>query len=161
MNAYEYAMKIEKEGEVFYRKLAEEANHEGLSKIFKMLANEEVKHYKMFKKLSKNSEAITTPKMEVFKEARAVFAEMHKDSVAYSFEDQQIDFYRRAIKTEDNAYKQYLKKAEEMTNIQHKEIFLEIAKEELKHKELLENILEYVEQPTAWLENAEFRNIGA
>jgi rubrerythrin len=161
MNAYEYAMKIEKEGEVFYRKLAEEANHEGLSKIFTMLANEEVKHYKMFEKLSKNSETITAPKMEVFKEARAVFAEMHKDSVAYSFEDQQIDFYRRAIKTEDNAYQQYLEKANEMTNIQHKEIFLEIANEELKHKQLLENILEYVEQPTAWLESAEFRNIGA
>ncbi len=161
MNAYEYAMQIEKEGEVFYRKLAIEANHEGLSKIFTMLANEEVKHYKIFEKLSKNSEIITVPKMEVFKEAKVIFSEMHKDSVAYTLEDEQIDFYRRAIKTEDKAYEQYIEKANEITNIQHKEIFLEIANEELKHKELLENILEYVQQPTAWLESAEFRNIGA
>lgn len=161
MNAYDYAMELEKEGEVFYRQLAEEANHEGLSKIFTMLANEEVKHYKMFEKLSKNSENVTIPTMEVFKKAKDIFSEMSKDAVAYSFEDQQIDFYRRAIKTEDKAYEQYLDKANKMTNIQHKEIFLKIAEEELKHKELLENILEYVEQPSAWLESAEFRNIGA
>ena len=161
MNAYEYAMKIEKDGEVFYKQLAEEANHEGLSKIFMMLANEEVKHYKIFEKLSTNSDTITVPTMEVFKEAKEVFKEMHKDSVAYSFEDQQIDFYRRAVKTEDDSYEQYLEKANEMTNIQHKEIFLQIAKEELKHKELLENILEYVEQPEEWISSAEFRNIGA
>jgi len=161
MNAYEYAMKIEKEGEVFYRQLALDANHEGLSKIFTMLANEEVKHYKMFEKLSKNAETITVPNMEVFKEAKEVFNEMHKDSVAYSFEDQQIDFYRRAVKTEENAYQQYIDKANEVTNIKHKEIFLKIADEELKHKELLENILEFVEKPTEWLESAEFRSIGA
>ncbi len=161
MNAYEYAMKIEKEGEVFYRKLAKEAEQEGLSKIFTMLANEEVKHYKTFEKLSKNPDTIMAPKMEVFKEAREFFSEMHKDSVAYCFSDQQIDFYRRAIKTEEKAYEMYLDKANEITNIQHKEIFLKIADEELKHKELLENILEYVEKPSEWLENAEFRNIGA
>lgn len=161
MNAYEYAMQLEKEGEVFYRQLAQEANHEGLSKIFNMLAYEEVKHYKMFEKLAKNADTVTVPTMEVFKDAKDVFSEMSKDAVAYNFEDQQIDFYRRAIKTEDKAYQQYLDKANEMTNLQHKEIFLKIAEEELKHKELLENILEYVEQPTAWLESAEFRNIGA
>jgi rubrerythrin len=161
MNAYEYAMQLEKEGEVFYRQLAQEANHEGLSKIFTMLANEEVKHYKMFEKLAKNADTVTVPTMEVFKDAKDVFSEMSKDAVAYSFEDQQIDFYRRAIKTEDKAYELYLDKANEMTNIQHKEIFLKIAEEELKHKELLENILEYVEQPSTWLESAEFRNIGA
>ena len=161
MNAYEYAMNLEKEGEEFYRKLAEEAKQPGLSKIFTMLANEEVKHYKMFKKLSKDSGAITIPNMEVFKEAKEIFAEMQKDAVAYTFEDQQVDFYRRAVKTEDNAYEQYMEKAEEETNPQRKEIFLEIAKEELKHKELLEGILEYVEQPANWLESAEFNNIGA
>jgi len=161
MNAYEYAMQIEKEGEIFYKKLAQEANHEGLSKIFNMLAYEEVKHYKIFEKLAKNADTVTVPTMEVFKEAKDIFSEMSKDAVAYNFEDQQIDFYRRAIKTEDKAYQQYLDKANEMTNLQHKEIFLKIAEEELKHKELLENILEYVEQPTAWLESAEFRNIGA
>jgi len=55
MNAYDYAMKLEKEGEDFYRQLAKEADQPGLSKIFTMMADEEVKHYKMFEKLAKKS----------------------------------------------------------------------------------------------------------
>ncbi len=161
MNAYDYVMKLEKEGEDFYRQLAKEADQPGLSKIFTMMADEEVKHYKIFKKLAKKSDTIKIPNMEVFKEAKEIFAEMKKDAVAYTFEYQQVDFYRRAVKIEDNAYEQYMEKANEATNPQHKEIFLRIAKEELKHKELLENILKFVEQPTGWLESAEFSTIGA
>lgn len=161
MEALKYAMQIEKDGEKLYRQLAEECGQPGLSKIFTMLADEEVKHYVMFEKLAKQSGKITIPNMEVFKEAKEIFAEMKKDAVAYTFEDQQIDFYRRAIATEDNSYQQYIEKANESTNPQSKEIFLKIADEELKHKQLLENILEYVEQPAHWLESAEFNNMGA
>lgn len=160
MNAYDYAMQMEKEGEVFYRELAEEAQQEGLKKIFLMLANEEVKHYKMFEKMAKNSESITVPNMEVYKEAKDIFSEMQKSSVAYDFGDQQIDFYRRAMETEDKAYELYLEKAKEMQDPKHKAIFEAIAAEELKHKELLENILEFVSSPEEWLESAEFYKIG-
>jgi rubrerythrin len=161
MNAYEYAMKVEKEGEEFYRQLANEANQDGLRKIFTMLANEEVKHYNVFNKLAKNSDNITIPNMEVFRDAKEIFSEMAKESVAYDMSDQQIDFYRRAIATEDKAYEEYMQKANESTNPQHKEIFLRIAEEELKHKEILENILEYIEHPSQWIESAEFRTLGA
>jgi rubrerythrin len=160
MNAYEYAMQMEKEGEIFYKELAKEAKEEGLKKIFTMLANEEIKHYKMFEKLAKNTEDITIPKMEVYTDAKEIFKEMKKESVAYDFGDQQIDFYRRAIETEDKAYELYLEKANEMTDPKHKEIFLTIAQEELRHKDLLENILEFVERPNEWLESAEFYKIG-
>ena len=161
MEALEYAMNIEKEGEKLYRRLAKECEQPGLSKIFTMLADEEVKHYIIFEKLVKKSAKVTIPKMEVFKEAKEIFAQMKKDNVAYTFEDQQIDFYRRAVQTEDNSYEQYMQKANEATNPQNQEIFLTIAKEELKHKRLLENILEYVEQPAHWLESAEFNNMRA
>lgn len=160
MNAYEFAMQLEKEGESFYRQLAQEAQQEGLSKIFTMLANEEVKHYKMFEKMAKNTQDITIPKMEVYTDAKDIFSEMKKQSVAYDFGDQQIDFYRRAMESEERAYELYLEKVKEINDPGHKEIFLAIANEELKHKELLENILEFVERPTEWLESAEFYQIG-
>lgn len=160
MNAYEYAMKLEKDGENFYRELAAAANEEGLRKIFTMLANEEVKHYKLFEKLANDSDAITLPKMEVYTDAKKIFEDMQKISVAYDIGDQQIDFYRRAVESEDKAYELYLQKADEVSDPKHKEIFLRIAQEELKHKDLLENILEFVERPTEWLESAEFYKIG-
>lgn len=160
MNAYEYAMQVEKDGELFYKELAGKAEQEGLRKIFLMLANEEIKHYKMFEKLSKNSDSITVPNMEVFKDAKEIFEDMKKESVAYDFGDQQIDFYRRAMETEDKAYEMYLEKAAQMNDPKHKEIFQIIAAEELKHKELLENILEFVSRPQEWIESAEFYQMG-
>jgi len=45
MNIYEFAMQMEKDGENYYRHLAEESTITGLGKIFTMLANEEVKHF--------------------------------------------------------------------------------------------------------------------
>ncbi len=53
MNVYEYAMKVEKEGEAYYREMAAAANNAGLKRIFTMLADEEVKHYNVFKNMMK------------------------------------------------------------------------------------------------------------
>lgn len=160
MNAYEYAMQMEKEGEDFYRELAANTDQQGLKKIFEMLANEEVKHYIVFEKLAKNADSMNVPKMEVYTEAKEIFEDMKKASVAYDFGDQQVDYYRRAVETEDKAYELYLEKAEEMADPRHKEVFLTIAKEELKHKELLENLVDFISSPNEWLESAEFYKIG-
>ena len=51
MNVYEYAMKLEKEGESYYRDLAKGSPFESLKKVFEILANEEVKHYILFKNM--------------------------------------------------------------------------------------------------------------
>ena len=74
MNVYEYAMKIERESEGLYRKLAGETDQEGLCAIFTMLANEAINHYDSFKSLSKNDQATIVPKMEAFQEVKDIFA---------------------------------------------------------------------------------------
>ena len=51
MNVYEYAMKVEKDGEHYYRELAAKTNDVGLQKILTMLAEEEVKHFVVFEKI--------------------------------------------------------------------------------------------------------------
>ncbi|GAH41605.1 unnamed protein product [marine sediment metagenome] len=45
MNIFEYAMKMEKDGEEYYRQLAQQTTNKGLQTILTMLADEEVKHY--------------------------------------------------------------------------------------------------------------------
>lgn len=47
MDIYEFAMQMEKEGEDYYRALAKDSASPGLVKIFTMLADEEVKHFKV------------------------------------------------------------------------------------------------------------------
>ena len=49
MNVFEYAMQMEKDGEVFYRELAEKAGSKGLKNIFTNLADNEAEHFNIFK----------------------------------------------------------------------------------------------------------------
>lgn len=159
MNAYEYAMQIEKEGELLYRDLANKTQEEGLQKIFLMLANEEVKHHAMFERLANNTPKLDIPQMEVYKDAKEIFSGMKEKSHRYDFGEQEVDFYQKAVNTEDESYEFYLEQANKMTNPKHKQIFEAIANEELKHKRILENIVDFVSQPEIWMENAEFYNI--
>ena len=57
MNIYEFAMQMEKDGETFYRNLASKVSNLGLKNILNMLAEEEVKHYGIFAKLSRSQSA--------------------------------------------------------------------------------------------------------
>ena len=156
MNAYEYAMQMEKEGEQFYRELADKSSDEGLKNIFLNLANEEVKHYELFKNIAESEDHIEIPKMDVMKDAKEIFAEMKASGKELDFGDDQIALYKKALESEDKAYNLYIDKANEVSNPEHKEIFLKIAAEEKKHLELLENLVDFVESPKNWLESAEF-----
>lgn len=159
MNAYEYAMEMEKEGEKFYRELASKATEKGIKTIFLNLANEEVKHYELFKELAEHEDNVTIPKMNVLKEAKAIFAEMKASGRELDFGKDQITLYKKAFESENKAYTLYVQKANEMNNPKHKEIFLRIAAEEKKHLELLENLVDFVESPLNWLESAEFYDV--
>ena len=66
MNVYEYAMKVEKDGERYYRDLASKTDEPGLKSILNMLADEEVKHYVVFDKMNKNQIIPTQPHVDVF-----------------------------------------------------------------------------------------------
>ncbi|WP_331775362.1 ferritin-like domain-containing protein [Sulfurospirillum sp. 1612] len=160
MNAYEYAMEMEKEGESFYRELANKSTDIGIKNIFLNLANEEVKHYELFKRLAQEEGDASVPKMNVMKDAKAIFAEMKASGRDLDFGHDQVVLYQKALESEKKAYDLYVKKADEVTDAKHKEIFLRIAAEEKKHLELLENLVDFVDSPMNWLESAEFYNMG-
>lgn len=161
MNIYEYAMGLEKEGEEFYRDLAQRTSDTGLKKILLMLAAEEVKHYNLFKKMLQNSDVSTLPKMEVFKEATSTFEEMKKVDETHNFDTDQVEYYQKAVAIEEANENFYLKQACNAKTKEHEQIFLRIAEEERKHLVLLKNLLEFVSGPDDYLDNAEFYNMQA
>ncbi len=156
MNAYEYAMEMEKEGEAFYRELAESADDAGLKNIFLTLADEEVKHYVMFQKLAKQGDNDALPVMGSMTTMEEIFSELKASDLKSTLGTDQVAYYKKALAAEDKAYELYLQKAEEVENPKHRDIFLEIAKEELKHKEILENLIEFISCPNDGIANAEF-----
>lgn len=159
MNVYEYAMKVEKDGERYYRELADKTSDIGLKSILKMLAEEEVKHYVAFDKMNKNQIIPTQPHVDVFASAKTIFEKMREENQKSTFSEDQIEFYRSALRSEENSYKFYIEKALMLEDDEQKGVFMRIAEEERQHMVLLENLIEYISFPERWIENAEFNHM--
>jgi len=157
MNIFEFAMKMEKDGENYYRQLAEKVNNKGIQTILTMLADEEVKHYNALVKIQaqKPQMAETT----ILTDARNVFEQMKEGNEKFNIDVNQIELYKEAQKIEERSINFYLEKADEVTEEYQKELFLKLAEEEKKHYFLLENIIEFVSRPQTWLENAEWHHL--
>jgi rubrerythrin len=156
MNILEYAMKMEKDGEDFYREMAGNTSNPGLKKILTMLAEDEVKHYKVIEGMRK----MAGPKMtetQVLTDAKNVFSDMDPGSI--SDDTGQMEMYKKAQDLETKSRELYEQKAEETDDPEEKDILLKIADEEKRHYYLLENMIQFVNRPKHWLEDAEFNHL--
>lgn len=155
MNAYEYAMKVEKDGEKYYRDLANKSLYTGLKMVFNILANEEVKHYNAIKEMMNNSD-VDFENLDISLDTTTLYEVLSAEKDSVNFNADEIKFYEEAIAREDGAQKFYLEKAEELTNENVKKIFIKLAAEEAKHAVVLQNILDFLEEPKNLVTAAEF-----
>lgn len=160
MNIYEYAMKVEKDGEKYYRELASKTDNVGVKSILNMLADEEVKHFMVFDKMNKNQVVPSQPNVDIFKNTHNIFQKMREENTSPRFTQDQIEFYKGALRSEENSYTFYTEKASMLEDGEQKEAFLRIAAEEKAHFVLLENLVEYVSAPESWVESAEFNHLS-
>ena len=159
MNVFEFAMQMEKNGEAFYREIAGKTKNHGLKNIFTTLADEEVEHYKTFKKLYEKS-TVRVTESNVFDKAKNIFIEMkNAGGLDLSDETPQTEAYQTAMAAEKEAYTFYEQKAAETDIPGEKKVLLTFAKEERQHYRLLENVIEFLSRPQEWLENAEFAGL--
>ena len=156
MTVYDYAMKVEKDGERYYRELAAKTDDVGLKEILTMLADEEVKHYVVFEKMSKSQNLPLQQEIDIFAHTKNIFQKMKEKNKSFHFTTDQVDFYKTAVKSEESSYKFYTEKALMLEDEEQKKVFLRIAEEEHQHMILLENLVEYVSFPERWIESAEF-----
>jgi rubrerythrin len=138
MEALELAMKMEQDGEIFYRQLAEKATNMGFWEIFTQLANDEVKHYQLFQNIKKQQ--ISFVKTEVFKNASNIFRRMIAEDIMKNLDSSQLDLYQKAMGLEKKSQDFYLEKASETLNENQRDLFQKIAAEEEQHYFLLHNI---------------------
>ncbi len=156
MNVFDYSMKMEQDGEAFYRKMAEQTNDKGLQAIFTMLADEEVKHYKTFKGMKEGRTDL--PETPFLKNLKNVFEEMEEGGGKVDFGDQTRDQYETAKEIELKSEEFYREQAENVKGKQQQEVMLKIADEERKHFEIVDNMMVLMERPERWLEDAEWRH---
>jgi len=157
MNIFEYAMQMEKDGENYYRQLTQQTANIGLKTILTMLADEEVKHYNAIEKMK--TEELQMADTTILADAKNVFVQIKESDENFAFDIKQTELYKRAQDIEKKSREFYLEKANEVQEKYQKELFLRLAEEEKKHYFLLENIIEFVSRPEAWLEDAEFYHL--
>jgi rubrerythrin len=159
MNIYKYAMKMELDGEMFYRNLADKAESEGIRNILTMLADEEAKHFETLKRMNENVLDVDMASTDSLQNVRNIFADIQENNIDTGTDAEQIDLYRKAQEHEEKSYQFYLEKSEEAEKESEKAIFLKLANEEKKHMILMGNIADFVGQPDLWVADAEFNHM--
>jgi rubrerythrin len=157
MDIFDYAMKMEKDGEGYYREIAGKCGNKGLKNILTMLADEEVKHFEILRQMKTKTPKLTDT--DLLSNVKNVFEKMKDSKESFNFDASQKEFYKKAQQLEKQSEELYLGKSKELTDKAQKEIFLKIADEEKRHFFILENIIEFISRPETWLEDAEFYKI--
>ncbi|MCJ7790313.1 MAG: ferritin family protein [Candidatus Atribacteria bacterium] len=159
MNIYKYAMKMEKDGENYYRELANKTEDIGLQNILKMLADEEVRHYNIIEQMMKSKASAELAETGILKKVKNIFIKIKGKNLVFNFDLPQINFYRKAQEIEEKSYKFYIEMSDKVEIESQRKVFLKLAGEEKKHMFLLENLVEFVSRPETWIENAEFNHL--
>ena len=157
MNIFDYAIQMEKDGEAYYREIAESASDRGVKRIMTMLAEEEVRHAEVLEEMKSSSPDLG--ETAVLADVKNIFAEMRENKEAVDVKTPQVEMYKKAHELEEKSKAFYLGKSNEAENPAHKELLLKLADEERKHAFILELIIEFVSKPDVWLENAEFHKL--
>jgi rubrerythrin len=157
MDIFAYALQMEKDGEQFYHEIAQKTNNKGLRTILTMLADEEVKHYRVIENMRQDKYQMT--ETTVLDNARNIFIEMKEQGQTFEPAQEQTELYRKAQEIEKRSQQFYQEKAGQTDKDDQKKLFERLAEEEQKHYFLLENIIEFVSRPKLWLENAEWHHL--
>ena len=163
MDIYDFAMKMEQDGEAYYKKMAGMTGNAPLKNILLGLAQDEVKHYHIFRRfkegdLSAVSE-MQSSSTKVFQGARNIFQSLSNKAANFDFGAEVVSTWREAQKIEKKSEDFYRDKAKTTENDKIKKTILLIADEEHKHWTLIENVIRFLDRPKQWLENAEWNNL--
>jgi len=149
-------MQMEKDGEAFYRDLATKSTSPGIARILTMLADDEVKHHTVLQQMA--AQAIPDmPQTTVLSDAKNVFAQMLGADVYLT--GLQVDLFLKAQDIERQSQEFYEQKAGQIADASAKALLLKIAQEEKSHYYLLDNIVQFIDRPRTWLEDAEFTHL--
>lgn len=160
MNVFEFAMKMEADGKAYYENLAIQSSLPGLQTIFKGLAEDEQKHYEIFKQLADGETVSVVQNSTSLEDARNVFEALPKGAIALQGISDSTTAYDHAMDLESESFKFYERAAIAEDSPEMTELLMLIALEERQHYNILENIFNFINAPNQSLEWGEFSNLG-
>lgn len=154
MDPFAFSIQMEKDAEALYRKMADNTPAAGVKKVLLLLAEDEVKHRKAIEQLQKKLDV--EPQEGVALDIKTVFDEMKQDKDFTSLSEDAVDDYRKAVEIEKRGIAFYQEKFAEATDPTSKKLFETLMKQESYHLRTCESLLDMVQKPEWWVENAEF-----
>lgn len=161
MNIFEYAMKMEEDGRAFYLEHAEKTSVPALKRVLVELAEDELKHYNIFKAMRDEQpvEFDESRKTTILSTVKNVFESLKTEGAALSFEADARKAWGKAREIEEKSENFYREKAGEVDDERQKHILNRIADEEHKHWVTMENVIQFLDRPQQWLEDAEWSHL--
>ena len=161
MSVFEHAMQMEKDGRDFYLATSEKTDNPMLKKILLQMADDENKHYALFKALRDGMDASydEASSTSILSSVKNVFTEMKESGEDFTFDDEAQTVWAQAREVEKKAEEFYRAKAEEVDKENEKIALIRIADEEHKHWVTLDNVIQFLDKPKSWLEDAEWSDI--
>jgi rubrerythrin len=161
MNVFEHAMKMEEDGRAFYLEHAGKVSEPALKRILQELADDEQKHYNLFKAMNEQHKAVygKSDMTEIFSTARNVFEELRDQNRDFSFAKDAGKAWVVASDVEKKSEAFYREKAREMKDEKQKQIWNAIADEEHRHWNIIEHVIQFLDRPKQWLADAEWTSL--
>ncbi len=154
MNIFEFSIQMERDAEDLYRKMAENAPLAGVKKVLLLLAEDEVKHRRAIEQLQKN--LAVEPAQGSALAIKTVFEEMKSDKSITTLTTDAVKDYEKAVEIEKKGLAFYKEKFAEVEDDASKKLFKLLMNQESYHLHTTQNLLDMVQRPSWWVENAEF-----
>ena len=158
MNVYDFAMKMELDGKAYYERLSSETPVAALHNIFLSLAADEQKHYETVRDL-KAGKVADMAESSALEKTRSLFDRPSAEREAAAGLKNVLEGYRHARKIEADSIRFYEDMAKKEANPDALRLILQIAEEERKHYNIMDNICDFVQAPQTYLAWAEFSNL--
>ncbi|UCG60313.1 MAG: ferritin family protein [Candidatus Zixiibacteriota bacterium] len=162
MNIFDFAMQMELDGKAFYEKMARDTADAELKKVLIMLAEEENKHYHIFKKLREGevpgTEGVGSAHSETLSAVKNIFRELSTNGEHGDFTKDEKSIWSEALLIEEKSENFYREKAQTEPDVQKRSILTMIANEERNHIYLIDSVLTYMKFPDTFSDTAQFKN---
>ncbi|PLX33644.1 MAG: hypothetical protein C0604_03280 [Clostridiales bacterium] len=154
MKIHDYAMEREEAAKEYYEILSECAKSAGIRKIFAALAEEEQKHFELLRNAAKIEGM--QKKTDLFENAEKLLVASVKNKDEFLCNSETLKAYEKAVEMEHESIRIYENAFAETDDPAEKNTFRFLADQEIRHKSLMENIIDFVTKPDRTVEHAEF-----
>lgn len=154
MDTLAYAIKMEVDGEQYYRNQAEKNADNALGQVFEFLANAERKHADLLRERSEKSSVELKKLAANEKDNLFNYLDDFKNDVTSI--PKQLHVYQMALDIEKKSvalYTDMLEKADEGSD---QTLLRFLIEQEKQHEQLFDTLVTLVQRPEEWVEDAEF-----